>query len=59
MAVAVGTGLIVVTGVTASGHKVVFTAALADRQDARQWSIIDLTDAGQLQGVKGVTAFLS
>lgn len=58
MAVTIGTGIIAVTGVSA-GHKMLFTAPVADRATAADWSIMDLSDAAVLQHVQGATSFTS
>lgn len=58
MGVTINTGLIAVDGVS-GGHKLLFTVPVADRATARDWSIMDLSDAARLQGVTGVTNFTS
>ena len=58
MSTSVGTGVIAVDGVS-KGHKILFTVPIADRADAHQWSIMDLTDAAAVQNVAGATQFTS
>lgn len=58
MSTSVGTGIIAVDGVS-KGHKYLFSVPLAERTNARQWSIMDLTDAAALQNVTGATQFTS
>ena len=58
MSVTINTGIIAVTGVS-HGHKFLFTAVVGQRSTATDWSIMDLTDAADLQKVVLATDFTS
>jgi len=58
MAVTIATGIVAVDGVS-GGHKFLFTAPVAQRSTAADWSIMDLSDVATLQHVAGAENFTS
>ena len=59
MSVSINAGLIIVTGVTKQGHKLLFMVPIATRDKWTKYGIMDLSDAATMQKVAGATSFIS
>ena len=51
MSAAIGTGVIVIDGVTTTGHKIAMTCPVARRATGGSWSFMDLTDEAAAQNL--------
>ncbi len=59
MSVSVNSDLIVATGVTKQGHKLLFMVPVTTRDKWTKYGIMDLSDAATMQNVTGATSFIS